>query len=194
MDTENNDALDRQDMARLVSGHDPALNDLMERHGPRLFNYLLRQLRDESEAEDAAQESFVRVFQNRHKYNPQYRFATWLYTIATNLARTQQRRQARHPHVSLEAESEFAEGGLKDRLPAGVPDPAENLEANELASAVRDAIAALPEELRTPIILAQYEELSQREMAAILDCSPKAVEMRIYHARQQLRQSLAKLL
>ena len=194
MDTEANDALDRQDMARLASGHDPALNDLMERHGPRLFNYLLRQLRDESEAEDAAQESFVRVFQNRHKFNPKYRFATWLYTIATNLARTHQRRQTRHPHVSLEQASEFADGSLKDRLPAVAPNPAENLEADECAAAVREAVAALPEELRTPVILAEYEELSQREIAAILDCTPKAVEMRIYHARQQLRQSLAKLL
>jgi len=192
MDIESPDALDRQDMARLAAGHDAALNDLMERHAPRLFHYLLRQLRDESEAEDVAQDSFVRVFQNRKKFNPQYRFTTWLYTIATNLARTRQRQQARHRHVSLEAESEFAEGGLKDRLPAEQAGPGENLETAERAAAVRDALAALPEELRTPILLTEYEQLTQREAADILNCTPKAVEMRIYHARTQLRQSLAK--
>ena len=194
METESSDALDRQDMARLASGHDAALNDLMERHGLRLFHYLLRLLHDESEAEDLTQESFVRVFQNREKYDSQYRFTTWLYTIATNLARKQQRRQSRHPQVSLEAESELTNVSLQDQLPSEAPDPTGHLEANERAVAVREAIAGLPEELRTPIILAEYEGLSQREMAAILDCTPKAVEMRIYHARKQLRQSLDKFL
>ena len=192
MDIESPDALDRQDMARLASGHDAALNDLMERHAPRLLNYLLRQLRDESEAEDLAQEAFVRVFQNRHKFNPQYRFMTWLYTIATNLARTRQRHQTRHPHVSLEAESEFSAGSLKERLPAEQSSPTENLETGERAAAVRAAVADLPEELREAILLTEYEELTQREAAAVLNCTPKAVEMRIYHARNQLRQSLAR--
>jgi len=63
-------------MGRLVAGQDAALNDLMERHGPRLFNYLLRQLNDAGDAEDAAQESFVRVFQHREKFDPQHHFAT----------------------------------------------------------------------------------------------------------------------
>src|SRR5258708_6167773 len=85
MATEPGDERDRQDMERLCAGHDAALNDLMERHGTRLFHYLIRQLQDESEAEDFAQETFVRVFQNRQKFDPQYRFSTWLYTIATNL-------------------------------------------------------------------------------------------------------------
>lgn len=192
MDTESLDALDRQDMARLASGHDAALNDLMERHAPRLFNYLLRQLRDESEAEDLAQEAFVRVFQNRRKFNPQYRFMTWLYTIATNLARTRQRHQKRYPHVSLEAGGEFSVGSLKERLPAQQPSPTENLETGERAVAVRTAVADLPEELREAILLTEYEELTQREAAAVLNCTPKAVEMRIYHARNQLRQSLAR--
>ena len=82
MDTESSDALDRQDMARLCGGHDTALNDLMSRHAQRLFHYLIRQLQDESEAEDVAQEAFVRVYQHRQKYDAKYRFSTWLYTIA----------------------------------------------------------------------------------------------------------------
>jgi len=191
METEPHDALDRQDMARLASGHDAALNDLMARHGPRLFGYLLRQLQDESGAEDVAQETFVRVFQHRHKFDPQHRFTTWLYTIATNLARSHHRWQSRHPQVSLEAESQVGDGGLKDRLPAVQSNPAENLEAAERAAAVRAAVATLPEELRAPLILAEYEEQSQKEIAVILDCTPKAVEMRIYHARRQLRERLA---
>ncbi len=197
METENQvntDALDRADMARLAAGHDAALNDLMARHAPRLFNYLLRQLYNEGDAEDAAQESFVRVFQHRHKYDPQHRFGTWLYTIATNLARSRQRHRMRHPAVSLEATSGEAEGELKDRVASAQPGPAEQMESSERATTVSRAVAQLPEDLREPLILAEYEELSHLEIGEILGCSAKAVEMRVYRARQQLRKSLASLL
>jgi RNA polymerase sigma-70 factor (ECF subfamily) len=194
MDTESTDALDRQDMERLASGHDTALNDLMTRHAQRLFHYLIRQLRDESDAEDLAQETFVRVFQHRQKFNPTHRFSTWLYTIATNLVRDRQRWRTRHPQVSLDAENESTGGDLKDKLPATGATPEEKLIGGERAAAVRAAIAKLPEDLRTVILLFEYEEQSQQEIAAVLNCTPKAVEMRLYRARQELRECLASLL
>jgi RNA polymerase sigma-70 factor, ECF subfamily len=194
MDTESTDALDRQDMERLASGHDTALNDLMTRHAQRLFHYLIRQLRDESDAEDLAQETFVRVFQHRQKFNPTHRFSTWLYTIATNLVRDRQRWRTRHPQVSLDAENESTGGDLKDKLPATGATPEEKLIGGERAAAVRAAIAKLPEDLRTVILLFEYEEQSQQEIAAVLNCTPKAVEMRLYRARQELRERLASLL
>lgn len=194
MDTESTDALDRQDMARLASGHDTALNDLMTRHAQRLFHYLIRQLRDESDAEDLAQETFVRVFQHRQKFNPTHRFSTWLYTIATNLVRDRQRWRTRHPQVSLDAENESTGGDLQDKLPATGATPEEKLIGGERAAAVRAAIAKLPEDLRTVILLFEYEEQSQQEIAAVLNCTPKAVEMRLYRARQELRECLASLL
>jgi RNA polymerase sigma-70 factor (ECF subfamily) len=194
MDTESTDALDRQDMERLASGHDTALNDLMTRHAQRLFHYLIRQLRDESDAEDLAQETFVRVFQHRQKFNPTHRFSTWLYTIATNLVRDRQRWRTRHPQVSLDAENESTGGDLKDKLPATGATPEEKLIGGERAAAVRAAIAKLPEDLRTVILLFEYEEQSQQEIAKVLNCTPKAVEMRLYRARQELRTSLTKLL
>lgn len=194
MDTESTDALDQQDMERLASGHDSALNDLMTRHAQRLFHYLIRQLRDESDAEDLAQETFVRVFQHRQKFNPTHRFSTWLYTIATNLVRDRQRWRTRHPQVSLDAENESTGGDLKDKLPATGATPEEKLIGGERAAAVRAAIAKLPEDLRTVILLFEYEEQSQQEIAAVLNCTPKAVEMRLYRARQELRERLASLL
>lgn len=181
-------------MRRLGEGHDAALNDLMERHAPRLFHYLLRQLQDESDAEDLAQEAFVRVFQNRHRFDPRHRFSTWLYRIATNLARDRLRWRARHPHTSLEAGDNNGARQWKESLPANAPDPAQALVQEERAAAVRAAVARLPQDLRTPLILAEYEDRSYQEIAAILNCSPKAVEMRLYRARQHLRQWLAPLL
>lgn len=192
MGTEPGDDLDLQDMARLRDGHDAALNDLMQRHAQRLFHYLIRQLQNESEAEDVAQETFVRVFQNRTKFNPRHRLSTWIYSIATNLARDRQRWRARHPQISLELGSEETGDELKNKLPANEAAPDEKLISGECAGAVRAAIAKLPEDLRTAILLFEYEGQSQSEIATVLNCTPKAVEMRLYHARKQLREFLAR--
>src|SRR5260370_29327649 len=117
------DDQDRNDMARLAAGHDAALEDLMGRHAERLFHYLLRVLQNETEAADLAQETFVRVYQNRTRFKPANKFATWLFTIGTNLARDAQRRRSRYPHLSLDAEPDDSGGNLKDLLPEPNPGP-----------------------------------------------------------------------
>jgi len=188
------DEQDTADMTRLAAGHDAALNDLMERHGERLFHYLIRCLQNEDDAADVAQETFVRVYQNRMKFRPDAKFSTWLYTIASNLVKTRYRFRTRHPEVSLDAENEQTGHSFRESLPAHGPTPSDRLLADERADTVRKAVAALPEELRTPLILAEYEERSQAEIGAILGCTAKAVETRIYRARQQLRVTLGKLL
>ena len=188
------DTLDRTDMERLIAGHDAALNELMERHAGKLFNYLIRCLQDEEDAADAAQEVFVRVYQNRAKFDMSQRFSTWLYSIATNLVKDRYRYRTRHPQVSLDAENDATGGGFQESLPGQQPTPGETLASKERAEMVRRAVATLPEELRVPLLLSEYEELSHTEIGAILKCSAKAVETRIYRARQQLRLSLAELL
>lgn len=184
---------DRADMARMVAGHEAVLNDLMERHGKRLFHFLIRCLQNEEDAADLSQETFVRIYQNRQRFDPRQKFVTWLYAIASNLVRDYFRRRERHPHISLDAIADLS-SGLGDTLPEPKPSPSEKIQAEERADAVRRAIAELPEELRIPLILAEYEERSQAEIGQILDCSVKAVETRVYRARQQLRGKLRQLL
>jgi RNA polymerase sigma-70 factor (ECF subfamily) len=188
---EGTDEQDRQDMRRLAAGHDPALNALMERHSTRLHHFLLRLLQNETQAADLAEEAFVRVYQHRGRFNPAHRFSPWLYTIAANLARDEQRYRARHPNVPLETPA--AEGGqdFRELLPETRPGPAQAVQAAERVAAVRAAVAALPEDLRAPLILSEYEEKSHAEIGTILNCSAKAVEMRLYRARQHLRERLA---
>lgn len=178
-------------MTRLAAGDENALGRLMDRYGQRLFHYLLRQLGNDEDADDLTQETFLRVYKHRARFNRSESFSTWLYTIATNLARDRFRWRARHPQISLD-DSEEERHPLRDTLPDQRPSPLESLQAEERGELVRQAVQALPEELRSPLILAEYEELSQREIAAILNCSPKAVEMRIYRARQRLRTELQK--
>ena len=187
-------ACDREDMARLVSGHTGALDDLMARHGPKLLRYLVRSLQNEEEADDLAQETFVRVYQNRASFNPGQRFSTWLYTIASNLVRDRFRYRSRHPQVSLDAEQDTTNQGFIQSFAEPGPTPVERIEANERFGMIRAAVQELPEELRLALILFEYEELSHAEIAAALNCSTKAVETRLYRARQQLRSNLSRVL
>ena len=185
---------DQKDMARLVAGHDAALNELMERHAGKLFHYLVRSLQNEEDAADLAQETFVRVYQNRVKFDAGQKFSTWLYAIATNLVKDRYRYRTRHPQVSLDAENETTGESFRESVPENNPTPSESLQGAERAEAVRQAVGQLPEELRTPLILSEYEELSHAEIGAILACTPKAVETRIYRARKLLRENLGWLL
>jgi RNA polymerase sigma-70 factor, ECF subfamily len=188
------EALDARDMARLVEGHDDALDSLMARHADKLFHYLLRSLQNHEDATDLAQEVFVKVYQNRAKFDPRQKFWTWLYTIATNLVRDRFRWRSRHRQISLEAENASTGTDLRANLPEEHPSPAESLQMSERGEIVRRAVARLPEDLRLPLILAEYEGLSHAEIGEVLRCTPKAVENRIYRARQQLRASLRTLL
>jgi RNA polymerase sigma-70 factor (ECF subfamily) len=190
MDTTETDAQDREDMGRLAAGHDAALNDLMERHAASVFHFLCRRLGNEDDANDLAQETFARVFRARESFRPDARFSTWLFTIAANLARNQIRWRGRHPNVSLDAESDVADQPLSSTLPATGASPTEAALAAERAAAVRTAVGQLPDDLREAIILCEWEEKSMAEAAAIASTTPKAIESRLYRARQALREKL----
>jgi RNA polymerase sigma-70 factor (ECF subfamily) len=195
MDTrDTTDSGDGREMALLVAGDGTALDRLMDRHAQRLYHYLLRLLQNETEAEELAQETFVRVFRNAVRFDLNRSFSSWLYTIATNLVRDSARRRARHPQVSFEAQLNDDGASLRDTLPSQDPSPAAYASTEERAQAVRRAIDQLPDDLRLALVLAEYEALSHAEIAAIMGGTPKAVEMRLYRARQSLRQSLAHLI
>ena len=194
MDTIDAPALDRADMQRLAGGHDAALNDLMARHARPVFQFLCRMLGNEDDANDLAQETFVRVHQHRASFRPGAKFTTWLYTIAANLARNHHRWVSRHPSISLDAESETTGQSIGDVLPSTEPSPAGAVMAAERAAAVRAAVEQLPADLREVIILCEWQDLSAAEAAASLDTTPKAIDNRLYRARNLLRDRLKKWL
>lgn len=184
---------DRVCLIRLKAGEEKALDDLMERHGAKLFHYLIRCLQNEEESAELAQETFVRVYQNCGRFNLAQPFSQWLYAIATNLVKDRYRYRSRHRQVSLDAEDPETERTVGENLVDGRSSPSESLELSERAEAVRRAIAALPEEFRIPLVLSEYEERSQIEIAKILGCTAKAVETRLYRARKRLHELLGPL-
>jgi RNA polymerase sigma-70 factor (ECF subfamily) len=194
METTDTNALDQADMARLAGGQDAALNDLMDRHAAKVFHFLHRMLRNEDDANDLAQETFVRVFQHSSRFDPKAKFTTWLYTIAGNLARNHHRWRSRHPDVSLDAPNQDTGQNLGDVLPATVASPDEATATAERAEVVRAAVQALPDDMREAVILCEWEDLSVADVAAVLESTPKAVESRLYRARQLLREQLRRWL
>lgn len=190
-------AQDRADMERLARGDPGALDELMARHAGPLFGCLQRLLQNAADAEDLAQETFVRVYEHRDRFDPTHAFHAWLYAIAMNLVRDRFRWRSRHPETPLEtpaSASTDAPPPPASRLTDPARTPRDTAVGNEQAEAVRQAVARLPEDLRLPLVLAEFEERSHAEISAILGCSPKAVEMRVYRARQQLRRDLARWL
>ena len=189
------DETDEELMRRLRAGEELALNTLMVRWEKPLLGYLLRQVGNEAVATDLAEETFVRLYEARGSYEGRGRFSTWLYTIATNLSRNHHRWRARHPSVSLDAPLAAGAGAaLCDVLPAPARSPDEDVARSDTARVVREAVERLPEEQRTALLLFEFQDLPHAEIGAILGCSHKAVETRLYRARQSLRETLARQL
>lgn len=176
---------DRGLMARVQAGEESALAALMARWELPTKAVIGRIVLNASEAEELAQEAFVRVWQQRGKFQPGAEFRPWLFAIAVNLARNRLRWWRRRPNVSLEEWSETHETGDAKQTSA-----AHSVEVSERAAAVREAIAALPLELREALVLFEYEQMSQAEIAAVVGATPKAVETRIYRAKEKLRTAL----
>jgi len=152
----------------------------------------LRSLQNEAEANDLAQEAFVKVYQHRLSFDPKSKFVTWLYSSASNLVRDRYRWRVRHPQVSLDVGDSPTGQTLRDFLPDARPLPNEALELLERDQAVRRAVAALPSELRESLILSEYENCSHAQTGEILGCTAKSLEMRIQRARGVLRTRFVK--
>jgi RNA polymerase sigma-70 factor (ECF subfamily) len=181
---------DHELMARLADGEDTALNDLMDRWGGRVAAFLHRMTGKREIAADLAQETFVNLYQARERYRPRGNFSTWLFSIASNLARNHARWNRRHPTESSDAEPDAGGGILSQLSDPGLP-PDEAAKAVERVRAIHAAFLVMPADLREAMSLFVYEGLSYADIAAIAQCSPKAVETRIYRARQLLREQLS---
>jgi RNA polymerase sigma-70 factor (family 1) len=175
----------------LVSGGDTgAFEQLVERHQRLVVGTVSRMLGNNSEAEDIAQQVFVRVWKSANRYVPRAKFTTWLLKITRNLVFNELRRRSRHAQVPLQTELE-EERPIRDER--GVAPDASLLE-RELQEAIDAAIARLPETQRMAVILRRYEELSYEEIAETLEQSVSAVKSLLFRARTELRESLQRYL
>ncbi len=172
---------DRALMARVQAGDGAALGEVMARWERPVKAVVARLVLNAREAEELAQETFVRVWQQREKYRGGAEVRPWIFAIAVNLARNRLRWWRRRPEVALEAWEDTGTGEGSD---------GGNLEQQERVAAVRAAVAALPLELREALVLFEYEGLGQAEIAEAVGATPKAVEARVARAKEKLRAAL----
>lgn len=179
-------------IAAILGGDRERFGDLVERYQGRLVNYLFRLLRNLDEAHELAQEVFLKVYQVLDRYDPQYKFSTWLFRVAQNAAIDQIRRR-RLKLVSLAQED--AEGESRDwDLPSPDRGPYGHLRNQERGVALQSAIDALPWEYRELILLRHFGELPYEEIAQLKRMPLGTVKNKLFRGRQMLKERLADFL
>jgi RNA polymerase sigma-70 factor, ECF subfamily len=177
---------------RILAGEKQLFHDLIRPCERGIYLLLFSLLKNEAEAEDAAQETVIKVFQNLDRFRGDSQFRTWVLSIARNEGLGRLRRQAIRKEESLDAAAEDQSG---DYTPAILTSwreiPTEALEQKELGELLRRAIEGLPEIYRNIVILRDIEEMDIRETAAALGISEGAVKVRLHRARTMLQRELA---
>jgi RNA polymerase sigma-70 factor (ECF subfamily) len=188
---------DVQLMLDVKSGDEASFELLLHRYRSPLVNFLYRMVRNREQAEDLAQEVFIRVYRARAEYVPSAKFTTWLFRIATNLALNSlrdNRYQKLEDSIDAPARIDSEDG---DDRPLDVAEQHPNIEQHLVEEArvkmIRRAIDKLPEKQRAAVLLHKYEELDYAEIAKILSCSESALKSLLFRAYEALRVELAPL-
>lgn len=178
-------------MLRVKKGDTAAFTELVEKYKQPVMNLVYRTIHDVTEAEDLAQNVFVQVFKSAPRYESTAKFSTWLFTIARNLCLNEIRRRTRHPAESLDApHPEQEDQPLRQFEDKKTFSPPESLLHGELAGKIEEALADLPENQRSAILLCRREDLSYEEIAGILGCSVSATKSLIHRGREALKERL----
>src|SRR5688572_22872594 len=169
-----------------------AFSELVRSFQHRLVAVMHHLVGSADEAEDLAQEVFLRVFRTRKKYTPKAKFSTWLFTIANNLALNALRDRQRRPVLPLEVRDSGPLGPRPTEALAPTRDepPAHNLQQQELAAVIRRALDDLNERQRVAIVLNKFEDMNYADIAEVMGLTTKAVKSLLSRARGKLREAL----
>ncbi len=182
---------DRALVNAAAAGDRDAFEALVRRHQTRIVNYAMAIVRDPAEAEDVAQETFIRAYRSLARFRGDSSFKTWLYTIATNTARTGLERRGRRGRIEDRSLDDETGPLAAADVPAGDPDAETTLLRRQT---IDRALATLPPDLRAAVVLRDVEGLDYKEIAAATGAPIGTVESRIFRARRRLRPLLQPLM
>ncbi len=167
-----------------LAGEERAFQELVERYQVRLLNFIYRTIGDRERAEDLVQEVFIRVYRHLHRFDQSKKFSTWVYTIASNLAKNELRNRSRNPLVFFQA---IKKNWQDEERPLQFEDalsrPDDLYRKRHLRELVEEATAQLPEHHRQVFVLRELEGKSYEEIAEITDCNLGTVKSRLNRAR-----------
>jgi RNA polymerase sigma-70 factor (ECF subfamily) len=174
---------------QVKNGDQNAFSEIVEIYKDKVFQLCYRMIGNSHEAEDLAQEAFIRAYININSFHMDKKFSTWLYRIATNLSIDRIRKKK--PDVFLDAEVKGMEGlTMYSQLAADISTPEEEVVSLELQETVQNEILKLPDKYRTVIVLKYIEELSLKEISDILDLPISTIKTRMHRGREALRKQL----
>jgi RNA polymerase sigma-70 factor (ECF subfamily) len=182
-------------MLGVRAGDETSFELLLQRYRIPLVNFLYRMVRDSGQAEDLAQEVFLRVYRARRDYAPSAKFTTWLFRIATNLA-LNSIRDGRHRQMDVSIDQTIDDGEQEQaRLDVAdkSPDIEHRLLERDRSAMIRSAVDSLPDKQRAAVLLHKYQEMDYSDIARALECSESALKSLLFRAYETLRVQLAPL-
>ena len=185
------DAFDISLMTKVARGDHAAFEELVHRHRHAVVGTVAKMLASHSEAEDIAQQVFLRLWKSAGRYKPTAKFTTFLFTITRNLVFNETRRKSRRGEQSLEEQADDWHQQFQEK---GHTQPDAQMVQSELRETVNRAIASLPRKQRMAVILRRYENMPYEDIADILGISVSAVKSQLFRARATLRQILGQFL
>jgi RNA polymerase sigma-70 factor, ECF subfamily len=186
------EALVKKRIKQVLKGDQNAFAELVELYKDKVFQICYRMLGNRHEAEDIAQEAFIRAYVNIETFNQKRKFSTWLFRIATNLCIDRIRKKK--PDYYLDAEVAGTDGlTMYSQVAADVQMPEDEVENMELQETIQKEISKLPEKYRSVIVLKYIEELPLQEISEILDMPLGTVKTRVHRGREALRKQLKSL-
>jgi len=189
-----NREIDHELVLRAQRGDKRAFGLLVDKYQRKLGRLLSRMVRDQAEIEDIVQDTFIKAYRALPNFRGDSAFYTWLYRIGINTAKNYLVSMGRRPTVSTGVEIEDAENFEGADELRTMETPESSLMAKQIAQTVNDAVANLPEDLRTAITLREIEGLSYEEIATVMDCPIGTVRSRIFRARDMISLKLKPLL
>jgi RNA polymerase sigma-70 factor, ECF subfamily len=182
-------------IAKFNDGSREAFVELVHRYQGRIVNFIYRALGDFERSEELAQESFLRAFRKADSFDSKYRFSTWLYTIARNLASNELRDRSRRPVPYTIEDEDWASAGQSyvDVKSSTGADPAHVLLNKEMKEALEKALEQLSGDHRMALILKEYDGLTYGEIAEILDTSAGTVKSWVYRAKREVYRILREM-
>src|SRR6476469_449388 len=171
-------------VAQFLGGEERAFQELVERYQTRLLNFIYRTIGDREKAEDLVQEVFIRVYRHLHRFDRSKKFSTWIYTIASNLAKKELRNRSRNPLVLFQT---IRKNWQDDDRPLQFEDttarPDDLFRKRHLRELVEESVAKLPAHHREVFVLRELEGKSYEEIAEITECNLGTVKSRLNRAR-----------
>jgi RNA polymerase sigma-70 factor (ECF subfamily) len=186
--------IDAQLVARVQQGDKRAFDLLVLKYQRKIMRLLSRMVRDPSEVEDVAQEAFIKAYRALPQFRGESAFYTWLYRIAINTARNWQVANARRPSTPNAIETEDGETFSQIDNLTDISTPESVMASRQIVETVNSAINALPEDLRTAIVLREIEGMSYEDIAQTMSCPIGTVRSRIYRAREAIAAQLRPVL